>query len=263
MRKILFRYLDPSAWPGHGMSPVNALVAVLVVIASVIAIAETEVILASRYAAQFFVAELVLFIIFVVEYALRVYAAGEDPRYKGVMGRVRYIFSFWALIDLLALLPFLFYAGEHSGFFVRFLKVLRLLRIARLGRFSLAWDAFVHALGHRRYELLLSVMLALLMLIISSAMLYAVEAPYQPEAFGSIPRAFWWSVATLTTVGYGDVTPITAIGKLFAGLTAIAGIGLIAMPTGIMAAAFSDAFQVAKDKADDKRRMARGNNDIE
>ncbi|RUO23989.1 potassium channel protein [Aliidiomarina minuta] len=256
----MYRYLEPAAWQGDGMSPVNLLVAALVVVASIIAIAETEAILASRYAEQFFMTELALFCIFLIEYCLRVYAAGEDPRYKGVTGRIRYIFSFWALIDLLALLPFIFYAGDHSGFFLRFLKVLRLLRIARLGRFSQAWDAFVHALGDRRYELMLSVMLALLMLIISSSMLYAVEAPYQPEAFGSIPRAFWWSVATLTTVGYGDVTPITAIGKLFAGMTAIAGIGLIAMPTGIMAAAFSDAFQVAKEKADEKRRLAESNN---
>lgn len=93
------------------------------------------------------------------------------------------------------------------------------------------------------YELLLSVGVAGLLLLLSSAFLYAVEAAAQPEAFGSVPRALWWSIATLTTVGYGDVTPITALGKLFAGITAVAGIGLIAMPTGILAAAFSDAFQ--------------------
>jgi voltage-gated potassium channel len=80
-------------------------------------------------------------------------------------------------------------------------------------------------------------------LVGSSSLLYLVEAEAQPDAFGSLPRALWWSIATLTTVGYGDVTPITVLGKLFAGVTAIAGIGLIAMPTGVLAAAFSDALQ--------------------
>lgn len=90
---------------------------------------------------------------------------------------------------------------------------------------------------------MLSLLAAGFLLVGSSSMLYLLEAGSQPEAFGSIPRALWWSIATLTTVGYGDVTPVTALGKLFAGITAIAGIGLIAMPTGVLAAAFSDAFQ--------------------
>jgi voltage-gated potassium channel len=87
-----------------------------------------------------------------------------------------------------------------------------------------------------------------MLLLVSSTFLYVLEAAEQPEAFGSIPRALWWSVATLTTVGYGDVTPISAAGRFFAGITAVAGIGLVAMPTGILAAAFSDAFQNQESK---------------
>lgn len=102
----------------------------------------------------------------------------------------------------------------------------------------------------------MSLGLATLLLLVSSTMLYLIEGAHQPETFGSIPRTMWWSIATLTTVGYGDVYPVTPLGKIFAGMTAVTGIGLIAMPTGILAAAFSDAIQaqrVEKETAADKR----------
>jgi voltage-gated potassium channel len=120
------------------------------------------------------------------------------------------------------------------------------MRIARLGRFTGALDILVSAVSNRKFELFLSAGIAVLLLYVSSAMLYLIEGGIQPDEFGSIPRAMWWSVATLTTVGYGDVYPITGLGKLFATVTAVAGIGLIAMPTGILAAAFSEAMQESR-----------------
>ena len=93
----------------------------------------------------------------------------------------------------------------------------------------------------RRFELLLSLAVALVLLVLSSTAMYLVEGPTNPEAFGSIPRAMWWSIVTLTTIGYGDVFPVTLGGRMVAGVTAICGIGLIAAPTGILSAAFSDA----------------------
>lgn len=243
LRWRLYRQLNPEGWPGHGMSPVNTIVCILVIAAALVAILDTEVTLTERFGAWFFYMELVLFGLFAVEYAARVYAAGEEPRYRGVSGRLRYCMSFWAVVDLLALVPFLLTLGVSDAFVLRLMRLLRLLRLARLGRFSDAINAVLTAIGERRYELILSLLAAVFLLVGSSSMLYLLEADVQPEAFGSIPRALWWSIATLTTVGYGDVTPITALGKLFAGVTAIAGIGLIAMPTGVLAAAFSDAFQ--------------------
>nr|WP_290832985.1 potassium channel family protein [Halomonas sp.] len=243
-RGALYRQLAPEARQQLGLSLLNRVICVLILSASAIAILETEPTLREAAPGLFATLETLFVCIFVIEYALRLYAMGEDPRYRGLGGRLRYMFSFWALVDLIAILPyFLGFITYHNAFLLRLLRLARMLRLARLGRFSQAWASLADALKSRSHELLLSAGVAGLLLLFSSCCLYVVEAAAQPEAFGSVPRALWWSIATLTTVGYGDVTPITAIGKFFAGLTAVAGIGIIAMPTGILAAAFSDAFQ--------------------
>lgn len=255
LRFKIYRQLEPAAWLTRGMSPVNFVVSVLIVIASAIAILETEILIRETYGQLFFYAEFFFFVAFSVEYAMRLYAAGEEERYRGLLGRIKYMFSFWALVDLIALIPFILSFGEFNSFFMRILRVIRILRLARLGRFSLAWQAFSKAILDRKYEFTLSLIMAGGLLLVSSSLLYAIEAPYQPDQFGSIPRALWWSVATLTTVGYGDVTPVTALGKVFAGLTALSGIGMIAMPTGIMAAAFSDAYQMTRNLTEKKQNL--------
>ncbi|WP_022963764.1 ion transporter [Halopseudomonas pelagia] len=239
---MLHRAVDPSART-QGVSLFNLVICVLILMAVLVAILETEQTLVDQFLGFFRVAEWLFFVIFVIEFCLRVYVAPLNPRFSGRFGRFRYLFSFWALIDLLALLPFLLTATDATAYYLRLARLFRVLRIARLGRFTQAWRLLGGAFYTRRYELLVSALVALLLLLVSSTFLYLIEAEGQPEAFGSVPRALWWSVATLTTVGYGDVTPDTAAGQFFAGLTAVAGIGLVAMPTGILAAAFSDAFQ--------------------
>lgn len=133
-----------------------------------------------------------------------------------------------------------------QGFILRLARLLRVLRIAKLGRYSIAMHNIGQDIYFRRFELIISFVIGVFALLRSSSILYIVEGGVQTQYFGSIPRAMWWSIATLTTVGYGDVYPITAIGKFFAALTAAMGSGLIAMPTGILAASFSDAIQTIK-----------------
>ena len=243
LRELLYRNLEPSAQPAGGLSPFNRLIVWFIIFASVVAILETEETLRGAIPGVFRIAEFFIVMVFSIEYLARVYAAGEDPRYSGFRGRLRYMSSWWAIVDLLAILPFILTAGAYNSFIIRLLKLLRLLRVAREGRFSQAWVSVSDAIYGRRFELALSGAVAFLIMLISSAFLYVFEGDTQPDAFGSIPRALWWSVATLTTVGYGDVTPVTVLGRIFAGFTAIAGIGLIAMPTGILAAAFSEAMR--------------------
>jgi voltage-gated potassium channel len=126
---------------------------------------------------------------------------------------------------------------------LRLFRLMRILRLARLGRFSLGMRHLSQAVTDRKEELLLSLMPATFVLVSSAAGVYLIEGENDPQTFGSIPRAMWWSVCTLNTVGYGDIYPHTVLGKILGGVTSIAGIGLIAMPTGILAAAFSAAFQ--------------------
>lgn len=179
---------------------------------------------------------------FTAEYLSRLWAVGSNPAYSGFRGRLRYALSFYALIDLLAIVPFLFGFGAHS-MLLRLLRLFRLLALSRLIRYSQAMRIVLGAVIARRYELTFSLALSACVILLSAGVLYSVEADVNPEVFGSIPRAIWWSITTLTTVGYGDAVPQTVLGKIFAAITAIAGIGLIAMPTGILAAAFSQAFK--------------------
>lgn len=126
---------------------------------------------------------------------------------------------------------------------LRLVRVLRILAVARLGRFSQAMLNVGAAFAERRFELLVSFSIAGIILLFSSTLMYLVEGTHQPEAFGSIPRALWWSVVTLTTVGYGDVYPVTLLGRICAAITAVTAVGLIAIPAGILAGAFTRIFE--------------------
>lgn len=248
MRKFLYRHVDATAWNRKGLSPFNLAICVLIIVSVLLAIIETERPISEAYPYFFLISERILFALFIIEYGLRIYVAPENPKYAGAFGRLRYMKSGWAIFDLLALLSFLApFVSNSMAFYLRLTRIFRILRVSRLGRFTQAWELLWEATARRKFELLMSATIAFMLLIISSAFLYLFEADLQPEEFGSIPRALWWSVATLTTVGYGDVTPITAAGKFFAGLTAISGIGIVAMPTGILAAAFSDVFQARRE----------------
>lgn len=250
-RVRLYRWLEPQAWPREGLSPLNRVVCLLILLSVVVAVLETEPTLRDGWEQLFLTFEMVVGGIFLVEYLARVWVAVEHPGYdKPVAGRLRYMVSFAAVVDLLAILPLFFGLAGMEALFMRLVRVLRILRLARLGRFSRAIRELGRAVRLRQFELYVSFGLAALVLLFSSVMLYLLEGGIQPEAFGSVPRAMWWSVATLTTVGYGDVYPVTGIGRFFAALTALSGIGIIAMPTGIMAAAFSEAMQKNRHRQD-------------
>lgn len=258
LRRRLYCLLEPSAWPKKGLSPLNKVISVLIMVATVVAVVESEPVVIEGREKLFLGIEAVFTLLFLVEYVGRLWVAGENSAYRGLFGRLKYMTTPSAVIDLLAITPlFLTFLGSEA-FLLRLFRLLRILRVARLGRFSQAFDAIMTALRSRRYELMMSVGIAGILLLISSTVLYLVEGEHQPVAFGSIPRAMWWSIATLTTVGYGDVYPQTTPGQIFAGLTALTGIGLIAMPTGILAAAFSDAIQAQRRAQDDENEKRTG-----
>ena len=183
--------------------------------------------------------ECVSVIIFSVEYILRIWSCVEMPAYRKTMsGRLKFAVTPLAVIDLLAILPFYL---PFTGLDLRFLRVVRMMRIfriAKLGRYSQSLQTLWRVLTARKEQLISAVFILLLLLVIAASMLYFAENRIQPDSFSSIPASMWWAVATLTTVGYGDIYPVTQLGKLMASIIAILGIGMFALPTGIIGAGF-------------------------
>jgi voltage-gated potassium channel len=157
--------------------------------------------------------------------------------------RLKFMTSLSAIIDLLSILPALFAIAGGATLALRFVRFFRILRLAKLGRFSSAWRDLGDAVRSRKEELFLAFSLAGFTILIASTLMFWAEGEAQPEKFGSIPRTFWWAIVTMTTVGYGDVYPITPVGRFLSGMVSVAAIGLIALPTGILAAAMSDVMQ--------------------
>ena len=203
--------------------------------------------LGTRYAHLFRAFEVFSVAVFSVEYALRVWACVEDRRYSHPLkGRLRYALTPLALVDLLAVLPFYLSFISADLRMLRILRVFRLLRMAKIARYSRTLQIFGRVLAATRTQLLVTLMLMAVLLLLSSSLMYAVEQQAQPEAFSSIPAAMWWAIATLTTVGYGDIYPVTAWGKFFGSLISIFGIGMFALPTGVLGAAFLDEIRSAR-----------------
>lgn len=189
--------------------------------------------------------------VFTIEYALRVWAAAEDPRYRGVGGRLRYMVSPLALLDLLAILPYYVTLASFDMRFLRLFRILRLFRLAKLARYSSALRALGRVVIAKRFELAVTLALGGLLLLIAASMMYYVETDAQPDAFTSIPATMWWAIATLTTVGYGDLAPITPLGRMLGGFIAILGIGMFALPTGILGAAFVGELERMSQESED------------
>lgn len=183
-----------------------------------------------RYTTLFQNVEWVSLGIFSLEYVLRSWACVEAQGYgRSIVGRIRFAFTPMALVDLAAVLPSLL------GFDGRFVRILRLLKLSRYIR---AMQVFQRVLIRKRMELMVTLIIILILLIFTSCLMYLAEREANSDQFGSIPAAMWWSIVTLTTVGYGDASPITPLGQAFAGMVAILGIGMFALPTSILGAAF-------------------------
>ncbi len=240
LQRKVYLELDADA-RADGLSPVNVFLSFAIVASVATAILETEISLSSGREVYFRTAEIFFGVTFLIEYLTRLWIAPlRFPELSPVMARLKWALSPLSLIDLLALLPLLFVAQAAPTVVIRLVRLLRVLRLAKLGRMSKAFDLVMETFASRRYELGVTGGIGIVLLIATSTVLYLVEGHIQPEAFGSIPRALWWGVITLTTIGYGDVYPVTPLGKIFAGVTAVIGIGLVAAPTGILAAGFAE-----------------------
>ncbi len=182
--------------------------------------------------------------VFTIEYLARVYSCGVDPRFSHpITGRLRYMTRPLALIDLAAIAPFyLPYVGVDLRF-VRIFRLFRIFRVAKLGRYSTAWKLVGGVLRKQRAELAVCSMIIVLLIVLSASFMYFIENEAQPDKFSDIPSSMWWAVSTLTTVGYGDIYPITPWGKVFGSLIQISGIAFFALPTAILGAGLIEEFR--------------------
>ncbi|NQV82578.1 MAG: ion transporter [Rhodospirillales bacterium] len=260
VRARLYRSLDPEAWPTPGLSPLNRAVTTIVFFSIVAAILESEPEVHKVSPEGFALLNIVIVMLFTVEYVLRLWAMGENTKYAGVSGTIKYAVTPASLIDFIATVALwgdvIYQIEGVYGVLLRLARVFRLLRLARKSKWAVAFKLLGQAVAERKRELALSFGFTGTVLLVAATVLFLVEGTAQPEAFGSIPRSLWWAVATLTTIGYGDVYPITALGKVCASVVAITSIAIIAMPTGIMAAAFSDVFSGQKGTKNDKEGPA-------
>jgi voltage-gated potassium channel len=190
-------------------------------------------------------------VVFSVEYLLRLWTAPEAGLYgTGWRAYFRYALTPAALIDLAAVLPYyLAPMAQANSMVLRLLRIFRLVRVLKIGRYHTSMSLLVRVLKLRREELTVSLGLVLALVMIASTLMYAVEHDAQPKAFPSIPAAIWWGVVTMTTVGYGDVYPITSAGKFVAGVSVLLGVGLFALPAGILASGFHE--ELARQKANE------------
>ena len=186
--------------------------------------------------------------IFAVEYLLRLWVITCSPSYAHpVLGRLRFALTPLALIDLLAIAPALV-AARVDLRILRVARLARVLRVLKLARHSRGMALVVKVVRRQREELLIAAGLFAILLVVTSSLMYFAEHDAQPRAFSSIPAAMWWAVITMTTVGYGDVYPVTVLGRILAGVTALLGIAAFALPTSILGAGFLAELEGAKQK---------------
>jgi voltage-gated potassium channel len=247
-KSLVYELLDPSQGGNRADKVVNSFVVGLILLNTLAVILETVESIYKPYSAIFNAVELFSVIVFSTEYVLRVWTCTANPKYRGSLsGRIKYIFSFGAIIDLLAILPFYIpLLGGKDLRFVRSLRLLRFFRFFKLGRYLNASKLIGNVFRAKKEELVLSFVITLFLIVLASCIMYYAEHDAQPEKFSSIPETMWWSVATLTTVGYGDEYPITALGKFLTACISILGIGMFALPAGILASGFGDEFKKLK-----------------
>ena len=216
----------------------------LILINVVAAVFETVASLEAEYAWLFRSIEATSLAIFAIEYVVRLWVSVEHPRARGKSAwraRLAYAATPAAIVDLIAIAPF--FIDAFTDVHLRIIVLVRLLRLFKLARYSTGFQSLFEALRRERQALLASFLILVSVVLVSASFAYMAERTTQPAAFGSIPDAIWWAMATVTTVGYGDVVPKTALGRVVGGFTMISGILMIALPVAIIGSSFAEVLR--------------------
>ena len=225
---------------------INKLLMLLIAITLVVVFIESIPRVYQHYSLWFTWFEIISITLFTIEYIARVWSAAEINPQRPWHSRWHYIFTPLAIIDLLAILPF--YLGLFIQIDTRYLRAVRLLRVLKLTRYSSSLTTLLQVLRNEYPAIISALGILLMLIVLASSGMYLVERDAQPENFGSIPKALWWATITLTTVGYGDVVPITFEGKALGMVITILGVGIAALPAGIIASGFTKERQNRRDE---------------
>lgn len=253
VRKRLYEWLEPGQ-QGHVLEHAFDYLLIFMILSSVLVVVLESMPEMAGQAPLLEIVERYLVYFFTAEYLLRIWTCPEAGLYgTGWRARLRYAISPMALIDLAAIAPYYLIPMASSNTVVmRLLRIFRLVRVLKFGRYHASIGILGRVLRLRRAELTVSLFLVLALVTITSTLMYAVEHDAQPRAFASIPAAMWWGVVTLTTVGYGDVYPVTAAGKVVAGVSVLLGVGLFAIPAGLLASGFTE--ELARERSGERCR---------
>lgn len=228
----------------------HLMILVLIVLNVAAVVLESVASIAARYGAFFRAFEYFSVAVFSLEYAARVWSCTADSRYAHPLwGRLRFMVTPMALVDLAAVLPSYLFFLQADLRVVRAFRLLRLARLGKIGRYSEAAVVLMRVLRAKREEMLVTLSLVGILGVVFASLAYYAEMDAQPDKFPDIPHAMWWAFVTITTVGYGDIAPITPLGKVIGVATAVLGILMIALPTGVLGAAFVEELNKSKHAA--------------
>ena len=255
-RSKLYALLEPTGHSGKLHLYVDNFIMFWVMLSIVCVVLESVQSVHALLAAEFFIVDAVAFSIFTVEYLARLYTAPENPRYKkNFSPHFSHFMAGQSIIDLLAILPFLLEHFLTTTLDLRFLRVFRLLRLLKLTRYTSAVETLYKVIRREWQVILASVFVMLLLVVLTASLGYLFEHEAQPDKFENIPQSIYWAVVTLASVGYGDISPITPMGRTLTVVLALIGIGIFAIPAGLLASAFTDQLRI--DREDFKHKLLR------
>lgn len=254
LRDRLFHILEPYRKEDYVSRVFDIFLILLILFNTVAVMASTVTELRQQWHQQLHAFEVFSVVIFTLEYIARTWTATSAPQTKIYrqppynkpwQQRVRYMLTPMALVDLAAFLPF--YLSMFFGIDLRILRLLRLAWLIKLGRYSSSVNLLYTVLRKELLVLSAAVAVLIIVMVLAATGMYYIEQQAQPVAFGSIPASLWWAINTLTTVGYGDVVPVTPLGKVFSGIITILGVGIFALPAGILASSLSEQLRLRRD----------------
>ncbi len=248
LRQRVHKILEPEDRETRASAFFNVFITAVILLSIAVMVLASVERLEAKYSALFSVVFFFTTIVFSIEYPLRLWSCTADPRYASpVRGRLAWAITPFALIDLLVVFPF--YLNIFFGINLTGLVVLRVFRVFKLIRYSESINTITRVVRAQKDMLITAYLVLFIALISASTLMFQIENPVQPDKFTSIPATMWWGIVTLATVGYGDIVPVTAAGKILGGFIILIGIGIFALPAGILASGFTQELQKKMAKA--------------